>query len=55
MIFDNIYGTRKIFKGYDVIKTVSEEYVYYYHTKTRTVTQEAVHDEKWSNCRKWYT
>lgn len=44
----NIYGTRKIFKGYDVIKTVSEEYVYYYHTKTRTVTQEAVHDEKWS-------
>lgn len=41
-----ILGTKLVFAGYPVVYDIKTEMVYYYHTKTRTVTSEA--QEKWS-------
>ena len=47
-----IYGKNIVFAGYVTNKVVTEKKTYYYHTKTRTITQKAstktTTDEKWS-------
>ena len=47
-----IYGSRTVFAGYVTDRITTEKKTYYYHTKTRTITQEAssktTTDEKWS-------
>ena len=47
-----IYGKNIVFAGYVTNKVVTEKKTYYYHTKTRTITQEAKTNtktyEKWS-------
>lgn len=43
-----VYGIRKTFVGYVSDKITEVRYVYYYHTKTRTITKNASTDYKWS-------
>ena len=44
-----IYGMRKKFVGYVTDKVVTVNYVYLYHTKTRTITRQAYTDSKWTD------
>lgn len=45
----NVYGMKKTFVGYLANKTQEVQYTYYYHTKTRTVLEDAKTYEKWSS------
>ena len=44
----NVYGMKKTFAGYVTNKITTDEYVYYYHTKTRTIINAGETLSKWS-------
>ena len=48
----NVYGMKKTFVGYLADQVKEVKYTYYYHTKTRTITEEGKTTEKWSNSPK---
>ncbi len=43
-----VYGPKKVFVGYESNRVTEVSYKYYYHTKTRTITEEEHTDYKWT-------